>query len=128
MVIGHEGVGVVESVGAAAANNFAPGDFVVLSVAYCGNCNPCRDGHPSYCTTTAQCNFKGTRVADNSFIAHASTDGQPLGAQFFGQSSMSTRAVVRKECAIKVNVRDIQELRSFAGLGCGFQTGCGGTL
>ena len=127
LILGHEGVGIVEAAGEAAAKRFKSGEYVVLSLAYCGTCTLCQDGKPAYCSTSFDCNFKGTRTSDNSHVARAETDDLALHAQFFGQSAMSTRAVVRMECAIKTDAKDVNELESYAGLGCGFQTGCGGT-
>lgn len=50
-ILGHEGTGVVESVGAAVAA-FKPGDRVVVScVSSCGKCAYCRRGMFSHCTT-----------------------------------------------------------------------------
>ncbi|MFE4581451.1 alcohol dehydrogenase catalytic domain-containing protein, partial [Streptomyces chartreusis] len=49
-VLGHEGAGVVEAVGAA-VTGVAPGDHVVLSFTSCGGCRDCRGGHPAYCAT-----------------------------------------------------------------------------
>ena len=50
-VLGHEGVGVIESVGAGVAN-FKPGDHVLIScVTACGKCDYCRRQMYSHCTT-----------------------------------------------------------------------------
>ncbi|MBD1552820.1 alcohol dehydrogenase catalytic domain-containing protein [Pseudomonas typographi] len=48
-VLGHEGVGVVETVGAA-VRNFKPGDHVLIScVTSCGSCTNCRRQMYSHC-------------------------------------------------------------------------------
>ena len=50
-VLGHEGVGVVETVGAG-VTTFKPGDRVLIScISSCGRCEPCRKGMYSHCTT-----------------------------------------------------------------------------
>jgi len=50
-VLGHEGVGVVDSVGAG-VSNFRPGDRVLIScISSCGRCDYCRRGMFSHCTT-----------------------------------------------------------------------------
>ncbi|WP_250536102.1 zinc-dependent alcohol dehydrogenase family protein [Caballeronia sp. AZ10_KS36] len=50
-VLGHEGVGVVEEVGAAVAA-FKPGDRVLIScISSCGKCDACRRGMYSHCAT-----------------------------------------------------------------------------
>ena len=48
-ILGHEGVGVVEAVGAAVAG-FGPGDHVLIScISSCGRCASCKRGMPSHC-------------------------------------------------------------------------------
>jgi len=50
-ILGHEGVGIVESVGAA-VTVFKPGDHVLIScVSACGRCPYCRKQMYSHCTT-----------------------------------------------------------------------------
>ena len=50
-ILGHEGVGVVESVGTA-VTAFKPGDKVLIScISSCGKCVYCRKGMFSHCTT-----------------------------------------------------------------------------
>jgi len=47
--LGHEGVGVVESIGAGVAN-FKPGDCVLIScITSCGKCSYCKQGMYSHC-------------------------------------------------------------------------------
>src|SRR5579862_1433083 len=43
VVCGHEGAGIVEAVGAA-VTDLAPGDPVVLSFPWCGDCEACEAG------------------------------------------------------------------------------------
>src|SRR5579883_2529021 len=48
-ILGHEGVGVVEAVGAA-VTMFKPGDHVLVScITACGKCDYCRRGMYSHC-------------------------------------------------------------------------------
>jgi Zn-dependent alcohol dehydrogenase len=49
IVLGHEGAGVVEAVGAA-VTTIAPGDHVVMTYMSCGLCLPCETGHPAHCS------------------------------------------------------------------------------
>ncbi len=50
-ILGHEGVGVVDSVGAG-VTAFRPGDRVLIScISSCGKCEYCRRGLYSHCTT-----------------------------------------------------------------------------
>jgi aryl-alcohol dehydrogenase len=119
-VLGHEGAGIVEAVGAD-VTGVAPGDHVVLSFTSCGSCRNCRDGHPAYCATWLPLNLLGGRRADGS--ATISRDGTPLGGHFFGQSSFAERALVDERSLVKVDP-DVP-LESLAPLGCGVQTGVG---
>jgi alcohol dehydrogenase len=50
-ILGHEGVGVIETVGSA-VSTFKPGDRVLIScITACGRCEYCRKGMYSHCTT-----------------------------------------------------------------------------
>jgi alcohol dehydrogenase len=50
-ILGHEGVGIVDSVGAG-VTAFRPGDRVLIScISSCGKCEYCRRGMYSHCTT-----------------------------------------------------------------------------
>lgn len=119
-VLGHEGAGVVESVGSA-VTGVAPGDHVVLSFTSCGDCRNCHGGHPAYCATWLPMNLIGGRRADGT--GTISRDGEPLGGHFFGQSSFAERALVDERSLVKVDP-DVP-LESIAPLGCGVQTGVG---
>src|SRR5205807_904376 len=61
-VLGHEGAGVVEAVGAD-VSSVAPGDRVVLSWApSCGECADCRRGRPAACVPLHRAIGAGTLV------------------------------------------------------------------
>ncbi|MGW4869870.1 NAD(P)-dependent alcohol dehydrogenase [Streptomyces chartreusis] len=119
-VLGHEGAGVVEAVGAA-VTGVAPGDHVVLSFTSCGGCRDCRGGHPAYCATWLPLNLIGGRRADGT--GTISRAGEDLGGHFFGQSSFAERALVDERSLVKVDPE--VPLASIAPLGCGVQTGVG---
>ena len=119
-VLGHEGAGVVEEVGAS-VTRVKPGDQVLLSFTSCGGCRNCRDGHPAYCATWLPDNLIGGRRSDGS--ATISRNGEPLGGRFFGQSSFARMAVADERSLVKVDPDAPLEL--LAPLGCGIQTGAG---
>ncbi|MFD5014014.1 NAD(P)-dependent alcohol dehydrogenase [Streptomyces chartreusis] len=119
-VLGHEGAGVVEAVGAA-VTGVAPGDHVVLSFTSCGGCRDCRGGHPAYCATWLPLNLIGGRRADGT--GTISRTGEDLGGHFFGQSSFAERALADERSLVKVDPE--VPLASIAPLGCGVQTGVG---
>jgi alcohol dehydrogenase len=74
-VLGHEGVGVIESVGSA-VSNFKVGDHVLIScISSCGKCEYCRRGMYSHCSTGGWLlghTINGTQ-AEYVRIAHADT-------------------------------------------------------
>lgn len=122
-VLGHEGAGIVETVGAD-VSGFAPGDHVVLTFNTCGECSPCADHHPAYCANYPVLNFRGARP-DGSATLH-DEKGEALGSAFFGQSSFATHALSSPRNTIKV--RKDAPLELLGPLGCGFSTGAGTVL
>src|ERR1700757_884695 len=74
IVCGHEGAGIVEEVGAA-VTDLVPGDPVVISFPWCGDCEPCQAGRISYCTAARGLKSSGRR-ADGS--VPMSRDGRPV--------------------------------------------------
>src|SRR5438876_2230645 len=122
IVCGHEGAGIVEEVGAA-VSDLAPGDPVVLSFPWCGECEPCRGKKPSYCVHGRALKSSGKR-ADGS--TPMSRDGAPVYSCFFQQSSFATFAVTPAKDAVKIRADAPIEL--LGPLGCGLQTGAGAVL
>lgn len=119
-ILGHEGAGVVESVGAN-VESVRPGDHVLLSFTSCGSCANCRGGHPAYCETWLPANLVGGRRADGT--ATVTRGGEPIGGHFFGQSSFARHALVDERSVVKV--AEDAPLDLLAPLGCGVQTGAG---
>src|SRR3546814_12058224 len=93
MVYGHEGAGIVESVGPG-VTRFQPGDHVVMSFRSCMSCKSCMDMHPAYCSNIMALNAMGRR--DDGSSAFKDATGAEVISHFFGQSSFSS-AVVRSE-------------------------------
>ena len=79
-ILGHEGVGVVESVGAG-VTAFHAGDRVLIScISSCGKCDYCRKGMYSHCTTGGWIlgnEIDGTQ-AEFVRIPHADTSLYPI--------------------------------------------------
>ncbi|MFI0981218.1 Zn-dependent alcohol dehydrogenase [Streptomyces sp. NPDC021093] len=114
VVLGHEGAGVVEAVGAGVAH-VAPGDHVALStLAGCGACAECDRGRPTMCR-------KAIGMPGRPF----SRQGAPL-YQFASNSAFAERTLVKAVQAIKIP-KDIP-LTSAALMGCGVVTGVGAVL
>lgn len=81
-ILGHEGIGVVEQVGAA-VSQFKPGDRVLIScISACGKCDFCRKGMTSHCRTGGWILghlIDGTQ-AEKVRIPHADTSLYPIPA------------------------------------------------
>jgi alcohol dehydrogenase len=79
-ILGHEGVGIIESVGSA-VTAFKPGDRVLIScVTACGKCEYCRKSMFSHCTTGGWIlgnTIDGTQ-AEFVRIPHADTSLYPI--------------------------------------------------
>jgi aryl-alcohol dehydrogenase len=120
-VLGHEGAGIVEEVGAAVAS-VAPGDKVLLSFTSCAQCAGCRAGRPALCDTWLPRNLLGGARPDGS-APIAGIDGGELHGHFFGQSSFSALALVDERSAVRVAAD--APLAILAPLGCGVVTGAG---
>ena len=122
VVLGHEGAGIVDSVGTN-VTHVAPGDHVVLSFNSCGECANCKAGHVAYCENFFPRNLKGCRP-DGSDTLHGASGR--VGGCFFGQSSFATFALAHKRNTVKV--RKDAPLEMLGPLGCGIQTGAGAVL
>lgn len=122
VVLGHEGAGIVERVGAR-VKKVAPGDHVVSSYLSCGSCSSCVTGRPAYCLNFFPCNISGFRMDGSPTM---SQKGRVVHGSFFGQSSFATHAIVSERNIVKVS--DEASLEKLAPLGCGIQTGAGGVM
>ena len=108
-----------------AVRSVKAGDAVVLSYASCTNCAQCLAGRNAYCDNLEQLNFSGRRL--DGTVAATDKSGQPLHSLFFGQSSMCRLVLAHEMNAVKVEATR-EELKKFAALGCGIQTGAGAIL
>jgi aryl-alcohol dehydrogenase len=124
IILGHEGSGVVESVGYA-VTTVAPGDHVVMTYMSCGLCLTCETGHPAHCSHMHPLNFGGGRI-DGSTSTCSCVDDTPIHDHFFGQSSFSTYVIANERNVVKVPKDAPLEL--LGPLGCGIQTGAGSVL
>jgi aryl-alcohol dehydrogenase len=119
MVPGHEGAGIVEAVGRG-VSRVAPGDHVVMTYDYCGECRACHDHDHTYCHHAVERCFLGDRPDGSSTL----TDGaQIVHGSFFGQSSLATHALCYDRNVVKV--RKDAPLELLGPLACGIQTGAG---
>ena len=122
VVCGHEGAGIVEQVGAAVAD-LAPGDPVVMSFPWCGECEPCLGERIAYCERARLLKSSGRR-ADGSIPM--SRNAEPVYSRFFQQSSFASFAVAPAKDVVKIG-RDAP-IEMLGPLGYGLQTGAGAVL
>lgn len=122
IVLGHEGAGVVEEVGAG-VTGLAVGDHVVISGGSCGACPSCKSARPTYCRDAMKLSFAGMRGDGSSPL---SINGERLAGSFFAQSSFATHVVTPARSAVKVP-KDVP-LHLLGPLGCGIITGAGSVL
>src|SRR3984957_18000023 len=121
VVLGHEGAGIVERIGAG-VTRLARGDPVILTSASCGHCPSCGSGLPIYCYEFNDRNFAGSRIDGSSPLSK----GKEVIHYYQGQSSFATHAVIRERSVVKVP-RDAP-LEMLAPLGCGIMTGAGAII
>lgn len=99
IVLGHEGAGVVESVGQR-VQNVGAGDRVALSfIPSCGECRYCRAGRGNLCERANESSFKDALLDGTSRVRLA--DGTPL-RQFLAVGCFSERCVVPAACAVPI--------------------------
>jgi aryl-alcohol dehydrogenase len=122
IVLGHEGAGVVLTVGAD-VSSVRPGDHVVLSYRSCGSCPECARGQRPYCRDFRTLNGIGTRPDGSPTMRR---NGSRLYGSFFGQSSFASHALAYESNVVVVG--DEIDLGVAAPLGCGVQTGVGTVL
>lgn len=119
-VMGHEGAGVVEAVGAG-VTSLEPGDHVIMTWFYpCGSCASCREGRTWVCTGS---NSEACLLPDGS--TPMSLDGAPA-FPYLSVGSMSERVVVAEQAAIRVPKElpfDVAAL-----IGCSIATGVGAVI
>jgi aryl-alcohol dehydrogenase len=118
-VLGHEGAGIVERVGAA-VTKVAPGDRVLMTSPACGACAACARGLPGYCAQARRIKFGG-RLRDGRIPFHKNS--APVSGAFFQQSSFATHALATEGNVVKVP--DDLPLEIAAAFACGVNTGAG---
>jgi S-(hydroxymethyl)glutathione dehydrogenase / alcohol dehydrogenase len=122
IVLGHEGAGLVEAVGAE-VEGLREGDRVVLSWApACGECGPCRRGRPAACGPLSTAIGKGTLLGGRTGLTLRGETvhrGTATGA-------LAERVVVDGRAAMPLG--DDVPFEQAALLGCAALTGVGAVL
>lgn len=121
-VLGHEGAGIVEKIGAA-VTKVKVGDRVGISFRSCGTCRKCESSAAAYCKDFIALNITGRRLDGSRSIKAGERE---LASNFFGQSSFATHALTYESNVIILP--DDLPFEVAAPLGCGVQTGAGTVL
>jgi len=118
IVLGHEGAGIVEAVGAEVTAVRA-GDHVVACLSgFCGSCEQCLAGHPNLCTG-------GIVTRPEAQTPRLSQRGAPF-RQFLGISSYAERMLLHENSVVRIDPE--LPLDRAALVGCGVLTGVGAAL
>jgi S-(hydroxymethyl)glutathione dehydrogenase / alcohol dehydrogenase len=121
-VLGHEGAGVVEAVGAD-VTLVAPGDHVVtLFAPECGKCVHCLDPRTNRCVAIRENQGEGL-LPDGT--TRFSRNGDPV-RHFMGTSTFAEHTVMPEIALAKVNPE--APLAACAPFACGLSTGIGAAL
>ena len=122
MVLGHEGAGVVEELGAG-VTDLSIGDHVVTTfVPSCGHCGPCADGRPALCEPGFASNTAGTLVSGARRLHRSGHDLQ----HHLGVSAFADYATVSRQSLVRVD-RSLS-FEEAAVFGCAVITGTGAVI
>lgn len=118
-VLGHEGAGVVVSVGDE-VTSVKPGDHVIpLYTAECGECKFCLSGKTNLCSAVRETQGKGLMPDGTTRFSYK---GEPI-YHYMGTSTFSEYTVVPEISLAKINPE--APLDKVALFGCGVTTGIG---
>src|SRR5262245_31199430 len=121
-VLGHEGGGVVEEVGAG-VTGLVPGDHVIpLYIPECRNCKFCLSGRTNLCGALLATQGKGLMPDGTSRLSHR---GRALH-HYMGTSTFAECTIVPEIALAKI--RPDAPLDKVCLLGCGITTGIGAVL
>ena len=122
MILGHEGSGVVESVGES-VEGLAPGDRVVLSWApACGECGPCRRGRRTACLPLRTAIGNGTLPDGTTRLRH----GRETVYRMTTIGALAERVLVPASAVLPLP--DAVTIEDAALLGCAALTGVGAAI
>lgn len=118
-ILGHEGGGIVESIGEG-VTSVKVGDHVIpLYTAECGVCKFCTSGKTNLCSSVRETQGKGL-MPDGT--TRFSINGQPI-FHYMGTSTFSEYTVLPEVSLAKINPE--ADLKEVCLLGCGVTTGMG---
>ncbi|HUC34888.1 MAG TPA: alcohol dehydrogenase catalytic domain-containing protein, partial [Gaiellaceae bacterium] len=121
-VLGHEGAGIVESVGEG-VDSVSEGDHVILSwLPACGRCYYCSRGRQVLCDVAMEDMFRGTLPGG---ALRLSQNGDAL-YHYSYLSAFAERCIVPEGCCVRI--RDDAPLEVAALVGCAVMTGYGAAV
>ncbi|WFD06819.1 hypothetical protein MVES1_002173 [Malassezia vespertilionis] len=123
-ILGHEGAGVVESIGEGVTNVKVGDHVVLLYTAECGKCKFCLSGKTNLCQAVRATQGKGV-MPDNTRRFESVRTNEPL-YHFMGTSSLSQYTVVSQYSLVTVNPK--APMNRTCLLGCGVTTGYGAAV
>ena len=119
VVLGHEGVGVIEEVGIG-VTDLKPGDNVLInSLVYCGECPNCAKGNYGACVKNGFFMFGGTMRDGTTRLKK----GDEVIHSYFCQSSFAEYSITHQDFAIKAP-QDL-DIKNLTPLCCGAASGIG---
>jgi S-(hydroxymethyl)glutathione dehydrogenase/alcohol dehydrogenase len=122
VILGHEGAGIVEEIGAG-VTSVKPGDHVIpLYTPECGTCEYCMSGKTNLCQRIRVTQGKGVMPDGTSRF---SFKGKPI-LHYMGTSTFSEHTVLPEISLAKINPS--APLEKVCLLGCGITTGIGAVL
>ncbi|XP_076998848.1 all-trans-retinol dehydrogenase [NAD(+)] ADH1B-like [Tamandua tetradactyla] len=121
-ILGHEGAGIVESIGEG-VTAVKPGDKVIpLCVPQCGECITCKHPEANNCVKMSLTNPRGT-MQDGT--TRFTCKGKPIH-HFIHTSTYSEYTVVDEISVVKIDAA--APLEKVCLIGCGFSTGYGSAV
>jgi alcohol dehydrogenase len=122
MVLGHEAVGEVVTLGDGVSDLVAGDKVVCIFVPNCGHCARCHEGRPALCEPGAVANLAGTLLNGGRRLRVAGS----LVNHHLGVSGFAEYAVLSRSSLVKIN-GDIT-FENAALFGCAIITGVGAVL
>ncbi|XP_037686232.1 alcohol dehydrogenase E chain [Choloepus didactylus] len=121
-ILGHEGAGIVESIGEG-VTAVKPGDKVIpLFTPQCGRCVVCKHPEANFCVKNDLTNPRGT-MQDGT--TRFTCRGKPIH-NFVSTSTFSEYTVVDETAVVKIDAA--APLEKVCLIGCGFSTGFGSAV
>lgn len=122
VILGHEGGGIVQEVGAGVTSVKAGDHVIPLYTPECGECKFCRSGKTNLCQKIRATQGKGLMPDGTTRFSH---QGEPL-LHYMGTSTFSEYTVLPEISVAKINPK--APLDKVCLLGCGITTGIGAVL